>query len=322
MDATVVATRNVNVRAAPNTVGDPLGVVAQDTEVAVVGKVIGTDWYQIQGPEGGLAYVYAPLFVSPESLRAAADEPAAAPAAAPAPAQAAQVPQPAEPAQATYAAASTIYDPAPAGIEQPAAPAHTPRALEPMPQAIERDLPSSPSGRDQFGAASTKEPAIRGPVALFESRGAEESLTPRSADAEAEKRLQTEETQQPTQKKEAEATANTLHARLEDEPRKEASPEKEHRIDLAKIKDRSECEAFLDGVYGAGLRDNASRFQTCSKGNGEIVFYQQPGCTDPIWSQMEGPKRCRPLVEYACEVFRRKSDFSQSAMSNLPNDRK
>ena len=69
MDATVVATRNVNVRAAPNTVGDPLGVVAQGTEVAVVGKVIGADWYQIERPDGGQAYVYAPLFVSPECER-------------------------------------------------------------------------------------------------------------------------------------------------------------------------------------------------------------------------------------------------------------
>jgi hypothetical protein len=53
MDVTVVATRNVNIRAAPNTVGDPLGVVAQGTEVAVVGKVIDADWYQIERPDGG-----------------------------------------------------------------------------------------------------------------------------------------------------------------------------------------------------------------------------------------------------------------------------
>ena len=231
----------------------------------MVGKVIGADWYQIERPEGGLAYVYAPLFVRPSSLNGSRRRGRGA--AAPAPAQAAQVPQPAEPAQATYAAPPTIYDPAPAGIEQPAAPAHTPGALEAMPQAIERDLPSSPSRRDQFGAASTKEPAIGGPVALFESRGAEELLTRRSADAEAEKRLQTEETKQQTQKKKAEVTANTLHARLEDEPRKEASPEKAYRIDLAKIKDRSECEAFLDGVYGDGLRDNASRFRACLNQN-------------------------------------------------------
>jgi uncharacterized protein YgiM (DUF1202 family) len=311
MDATVVATRNVNVRSAPNTVGDPLGVVAQGTEVAVVGKVIGADWYQIERPGGGRAYVHAPLFVRPSRSTAAADEPAAPAAAAPAPTQAAQVPQPAEPAQVAHAAPSTIYDPAPAGIEQPAAPARTPGALEAMPQAIERDLPSSASRRDQFGAESTEEPAIGGPVALFESRGAEESLTRSSADAEAEKRLQTEETKQRTQKKKAEVTANTLHARLEEEPRKEASPENPYQIDLAKIKDRSECEAFLDGVYEEGLRDNASRFQACLNQNkaGKIVFYQQPGCKDPIWSQMEGPKRCRPLVEYACEVFRRKSDF-------------
>jgi uncharacterized protein YgiM (DUF1202 family) len=272
MDATVVATRNVNVRAAPNTVGDPLGVVAEGTEVAVVGKVIGADWYQIERPDGGRAYVHAPLFVRPSRSTAAADQPAAAPP----PAQAAQAPQPAEPPQATYAAPSTIYDPAPAGIEQP---------------------------------ASTKEPAIRGPVALFESRDDEESLTRRAADAQAEKRPQTEETKQPTQEKKVEATANTLHARLEDEPSKEASPNREHRIDLTKIQNRSECEAFLDGVYGAGLRDNASRFQSCLKQAGQIVFYDQPGCTDPIWSQMEGPRKCRPLVEYACEVFRRKSDF-------------
>ena len=298
MDATVVATRNVNVRSAPNTVGDSLGVVAQGTEVAVIGKVIGVDWYQIERPDG-LAYVYAPLFVRPTRSTAAVDE-AAAP-----PAPADQVPQPAEPAQATYAApapAPTTYAPAPA---------------EAMPQAIERDLPSSPSRRDQFGAASTKEPAIGGPIALFESRGAEESLTRRSADAEAEKRLQTEEIKQRTQKKKAEVTANTLHARLEDEPRKEVSPEKGHRIILSEIKDRSECEAFLDGVYEDGLRDNASRFRTCqgdhrSRGSdalNKIVFYQQPACKDPIWSQMEGPERCRPLVEYACEVFRRKSDL-------------
>lgn len=190
-----------------------------------------------------------------------------------------------------------------------------------MPQAIERDLPSSPSSRDQFGAASTEEPAIGGPLALLESRGAEEALTRSSADAEAEKRLQAEETTQQTQRNEAEVTANTLHARLEDEPRKEASPENPYRIDLAQINDRSECEAFLDGVYEDGLRDNARRFQACLTQNkvGQIVLYQQPGCKDPIWSQMEGPKRCRPLVEYACEVFRRKSDFLAKCDERLAN---
>src|SRR5690606_4673290 len=97
MDAMVVATRNVNVRAAPDTVGDPLGVVAQGTEVAVVGKVIGADWYQVKRPDGGEAYVYAPLFASLESRVAAADEPTArgAPAAAPT----AEPVQPHEPAE-------------------------------------------------------------------------------------------------------------------------------------------------------------------------------------------------------------------------------
>jgi hypothetical protein len=98
LDTTVVATRNVNMRGAPNTDGDPLAVVAQGTEVTVVGKVIGGNWYQIQRPDGGEAYVYAPLFVSPESLTAAA-EPAAAPAQAQAPEPAAPAPAPAEPAQ-------------------------------------------------------------------------------------------------------------------------------------------------------------------------------------------------------------------------------
>jgi hypothetical protein len=97
----VVATRNVNVRGVPNTDGDPLDVVAQGAEVAVVGKVIGSDWYQIQRPDGGEAYVYAPLFVSPESLTAAA-EPAATPPPAPAPAQA-PAPEPAASAQAAPA---------------------------------------------------------------------------------------------------------------------------------------------------------------------------------------------------------------------------
>jgi hypothetical protein len=299
MDATLVATRNVNVRAAPNTVGDPLDVVAEGTEVAVLGKVIGADWYQIERPDGGLAYVHAPLFARPSRSTAAAGEPPAAPP----PAQATQAPEPAEPAQDTYAAPSTIYDPAPAGIAPPAAPAHAAQALEAIPPA-ERDLPSSPSRRDQSGAASTKGPATGRPIALFEPRGADESPTRRSADAGAEERLQAEEIEQQTQNKQAEVTA-----KLEQEPRKEASPQGMHQIDLAKIQDRSECEAFLDGVYGDGLRNNASRFQTCLNQGGETVFYNQPGCTDPIWSQMEGPKKCRPLVEYACEVFRRKSDF-------------
>jgi Caspase domain/Bacterial SH3 domain len=90
LDTTVVATRNVNVRGVPNTDGDPLDVVAQGAEVAVVGKVVDSNWYQIRRPDGSEAYVWAPLFASRESLAAAA---------APPPAQAAQVPQPAEPAE-------------------------------------------------------------------------------------------------------------------------------------------------------------------------------------------------------------------------------
>ena len=36
----------------------------QGAEVAVVGKVIGANWYRIRRPEGGEAYVYAPLFAA------------------------------------------------------------------------------------------------------------------------------------------------------------------------------------------------------------------------------------------------------------------
>jgi hypothetical protein len=111
LDTTLVATRNVNVRGAPNTDGAPLGVVAQGTEVAVIGSVVGGDWYQIRRPDGSEAYVYAPLFVSPEALAAAAPEPvpAAAPAEAPSappPPSAAPPPAPA-PAEAVEMAAVT-----------------------------------------------------------------------------------------------------------------------------------------------------------------------------------------------------------------------
>ena len=131
LDTTVVATRNVNVRGTPNTDGDPLGVVTQGAEVAVVGKVIGANWYQIQRPDGGEAYVYAPLFVSPESLTAAA-APAATPPPAPAPAQAAQVPQPAEPTQAAPADQVQMAGIAP-GVAAPSTPPATRAAPVPAP---------------------------------------------------------------------------------------------------------------------------------------------------------------------------------------------
>jgi hypothetical protein len=71
LEATMVATRNVNLRDEPNTDGEPLSVVLQGAEVAVVGKVIGANWYRIRRPEGGEAYVYAPLFAPPEAVVAA-----------------------------------------------------------------------------------------------------------------------------------------------------------------------------------------------------------------------------------------------------------
>jgi hypothetical protein len=112
MQTTVVATRNVNIRGAPNTDGDPLGVVPQGTEVAVTGKVIGAHWYRIERAGGGEAYVYAPLFVTPGALAAAVPEPEPSPAAASSaasapPAQGARPPQPAAPAEAMQTAAVT-----------------------------------------------------------------------------------------------------------------------------------------------------------------------------------------------------------------------
>jgi uncharacterized caspase-like protein len=89
LEATMVATRNVNLRGEPNTDREPLSVVLQGAEVAVVGKVIGANWYRIRRPEGGEAYVYAPLFAPPEAVVAATPpEPtqlAAAPAIPPEP---------------------------------------------------------------------------------------------------------------------------------------------------------------------------------------------------------------------------------------------
>ncbi len=99
-DTTLVATRNVNVRGEPNTDHDPLGVVTQGTEVTVVGKVIGANWYRIKQPDGSEAYVYAPLFEPPAPV-VAATPPAPATQTAPraAPAQSAEVKVPAAPVQ-------------------------------------------------------------------------------------------------------------------------------------------------------------------------------------------------------------------------------
>jgi hypothetical protein len=136
LETTVVATRNVNVRGVPSTEGDPLGVVAQGSEVTVVGKVIGANWYRIQRPEGGEAYVYAPLFVSPEAVVATA--PAEPAQAAAAPAVATQSPSPeatageAEPAgsEPVQTAAVAPHVLAPRSGGQPA----TPPGAVPVPQ--------------------------------------------------------------------------------------------------------------------------------------------------------------------------------------------
>jgi Caspase domain/Bacterial SH3 domain len=125
LDTVVVATRDVNVRGVPNTDGDPLGAVAQGTEVAVVGKVVGTNWYRIRRPEGGEAYVYAPLFAPREAVVAdTPPEPAqvgAAPAASSRPSSSeatASEPRP-EPVQTAAVAPHVV---APSMSRQPAMP--------------------------------------------------------------------------------------------------------------------------------------------------------------------------------------------------------
>jgi len=100
----MVATRNVNMRGAPNTDGDPLDVIPQGIEVTIVGKVIGANWYRIERPGGGEAYVYAPLFAPPGAF--VADTPAEPTQAVPA-----VLSQPSPPATAT---ASEPSDPEPA----------------------------------------------------------------------------------------------------------------------------------------------------------------------------------------------------------------
>jgi Caspase domain/Bacterial SH3 domain len=134
VETIVVATRNVNIRGAPSTKGDPLGVVPQGTEVAVTGKVIGADWYRIGRPDGSEAYVYAPLFVAPGTLAAAAPEsmPSAPPVSARAKATSAapgvDPPQPPAPAEAVQTAAVTP------GIAAPVRAPATRASPEPPPQ--------------------------------------------------------------------------------------------------------------------------------------------------------------------------------------------
>jgi hypothetical protein len=99
-------------------------------------------------------------------------------------------------------------------------------------------------------------------------------------------------------------------ARLEEEERKEAAPQG-NMLNLARINNLGECETFLDGIFGEGLQVNERQFQLCLRGSrgGPRIRYQQPGCADPIWSQMEGPERCRSHVSYACDIYSRKMDF-------------
>ena len=60
-DITLVATENANVRAQPATSSERLTTIPAGAEVAVTGKVVGEDWYQVARADGGEGYVYGPL---------------------------------------------------------------------------------------------------------------------------------------------------------------------------------------------------------------------------------------------------------------------
>ncbi len=59
--ARYVVVRQAVVRAAPTTAGMRLATLAAGTEVQVAGRTVDGDWLVIKRPEGGKAYVYAPL---------------------------------------------------------------------------------------------------------------------------------------------------------------------------------------------------------------------------------------------------------------------
>ena len=210
------------------------------------------------------------------------------------------------------------------------------------PPLAERDVPATPATRERPAPAEAHEsrplaePAA-GPRTLVRVPGAEKPLmqqTPQTdlqqpARLDAQPQKDEVEVEEPRRAKPIEArqqgvepdeTNEAQIARLEEEERKEAAPRGNVReLNLAKVNNLGECEAFLDGVYGDGLQVNDSRFQTClspSRG-GRPVRYQQPGCTDPIWSQMEGPERCRPFVSYACEIYSRKMNFLAKCEAEL-----
>jgi hypothetical protein len=177
------------------------------------------------------------------------------------------------------------------------------RAAVPL---AEPEVPATPATRERPAPAEAhesrplSEPAAD-PIMLFRVPGSEKPLT----------------RQTPV---EPDETNEAQIARLVEEERKEALPRGNVRqLDLAKVNHLGECEAFLDGVYEDGLQVNGSRFQTCSnlRRGGPPVRYQQPGCTDPIWSQMEGPERCRPFVSYACEIYSRKMNFLAKCKAEL-----
>jgi hypothetical protein len=199
----------------------------------------------------------------------------------------------------------------------------------------ERDVAATPATRERPAAPAEAhespplaEPAA-GPRTLVRVPGAEKPLTqqtpqtdvqqPARLDAQAQKDEGRAQPIEPRQQA-VDATNEVQIARLEEEERKEAAPRGNVReIDLAKVNNLGECETFLDGVYGEGLQVNQSRFEICSRGSrgGPRIRYQEPGCTDPIWSEMEGPERCRSFVSYACDIYSRKMNFLAKCEAQL-----
>jgi uncharacterized caspase-like protein len=86
------------------------------------------------------------------------------------------------------------------------------------------------------------------------------------------------------------------------------------------LRDVSECESFLSDRFDDMLRENDTRFRSCVamwKDDAPITPYRYPGCTDPGWSTMTGPKQCHEFVRVACQTHKVKVDFMAMCRQRL-----
>ena len=60
------AATNTNIRQAPSSNADRVGLLSQGQTTEVTGRVVGRDWYRINNPSGGSGFVYAPLLKKPK----------------------------------------------------------------------------------------------------------------------------------------------------------------------------------------------------------------------------------------------------------------